>query len=380
MDVLIAEWVPTPMPKDGFTLKDSHERHFLACTIPELKPFLKARGVKADGRKAHLAKAAHEAREKVLTLEAAPDVGMTEAEEPIQPAVVTVPMTTHSESSTFVASLEFIDVVRSAFDPKDLHLRQDVDVETLNKEIDALHRNMKHRLVCHVQQKVPKQKRDHWVFKFVRENLRRAVSAMMIMGHINMKRVLPNNNKTCVLKNVGQDPESFVPTDNLVDFEGCYLYYDTASGKFVRSGKVNGENRSFLDRHKEHFKAAKSKELPSKFYKAYPSRTAPEPQPILQCGEFEDLKQYCGLGFSRKENIEALHQTDGSGLFAWSPEMLERIGTVNFANAKDIKAKQLHMVGYLCELVYDLALTPGDNVSQSPGFETPLGIFGGSDN
>jgi hypothetical protein len=90
------------------------------------------------------------------------------------------------------------------------------------------------------------------------------------------------------------------------------------------------------------------------------------------------LKQCCGLGFSRKENIEALHQTDGSGPFAWSPEMLERIGTVNFANAKDIKAKQLHMAGCLCELVCDLALTPGDNVSQSPGFETPLGMFGGS--
>jgi hypothetical protein len=98
-----------------------------------------------------------------------------------------------------------------------------------------------------VQQKVPKQKRNHWVFKFVGENLRRAVSAMMIMGHINMKRVLPNNNKTCVLKNIFQDPESFVPTDNLVDFEGCCLHCDTASGKFVRSGKVNGENWSFLD-------------------------------------------------------------------------------------------------------------------------------------
>ena len=35
---------------------------------------------------------------------------------------------------------------------------------------------------------------------------------------------------------------------------------------------------------------------------------------------------------------------------------------------------------YLCELVYELALTPGDNVSQSPGFETPLGMFGGPDN
>ena len=42
-----------------------------------------------------------------------------------------------------------------------------------------------------------------------------------------------------------------------------------------------------------------------------------------------------------------------------------------------MKAKQLHMVGYLCELVYDLGLAPGDNVSQSPGFETPFGIFGG---
>jgi len=36
------------------------------------------------------------------------------------------------------------------------------------------------------------------------------------------------------------------------------------------------------------------------------------------------------------------------------------------------------MVGYLCELAYDLALTPSDNVSQSPGFETPLGVFGGT--
>ena len=57
--------------------------------------------------------------------------------------------------------------------------------------------------------------------------------------------------------------------------------------------------------------------------------------------------------------------------------MLERIGAVNFLNAKDLEAKQLHMVGCLCELVCDLALAPGNNVSQSPGFETPLGVFGG---
>ena len=51
---------------------------------------------------------------------------------------------------------------------------------------------------------------------------------MISMGHINMKRVLASNDRTCALKDSGQDPRSFVPTDNLVDFEGCYLYYDTA--------------------------------------------------------------------------------------------------------------------------------------------------------
>jgi hypothetical protein len=35
------------------------------------------------------------------------------------------------------------------------------------------------------------------------------------------------------------------------------------------------------------------------------------------------------------------------------------------------------MVAYLCELAYDIALSPDHNVSESPGFETPLGIFGG---
>jgi hypothetical protein len=343
-----------------------------------LKPFLKARGKKAEGKKADLAKAAYESREKVLTLQPAPDVVMmTEAEERIQPAVVTVPVLTNSEFSIFTPSLEFVGRVRSTFDPRDLHQREDVDIDTLNKELDLLFQNMKYRLVCHIHQKVPKEKRNSWVFRFVRENLRRALSAMMIMGHINMDRVLTNGNKTCVLKNIGRYPGSFVPTDNLINFEGCYLYYDTVSGSFVRSGKVNGENRSFLARDKEHLKSAKSKELPLKFNKAYPSRTAPEPQPTLQLGYFEDLQQYCGLGFSRSENIEALHQADGHGIFVWSEEIIERIGAVNFANAKDLKAKQLHMVGYLCELVYDLALAPGDNVSQSPGFETPLGVFGG---
>jgi hypothetical protein len=36
------------------------------------------------------------------------------------------------------------------------------------------------------------------------------------------------------------------------------------------------------------------------------------------------------------------------------------------------------MVGFLFELGYDLMIADGDNVSESPGFEPCLGIFGGS--
>jgi hypothetical protein len=59
-------------------------------------------------------------------------------------------------------------------------------------------------------------------------------------------------------------------------------------------------------------------------------------------------------------------------MFVWTKERLERIGAVNFARANDIKDKQLHIVGYLCELVCDLTLAPGNNVSRSLGFETSL--------
>ena len=111
----------------------------------------------------------------------------------------------------------------------------------------------------------------------------------------------------------------------------------------MRSGKVKGENRSFLVRHKEHIKAAKARERASKFYNSYPSRTTLELQPMLQCGDFEDLTQYCALCLSRTQNIEALLQTDGAGIFVWSKEMLEQIGAVNFSNAKNLQAKQLHM-------------------------------------
>ena len=39
-------------------------------------------------------------------------------------------------------------------------------------------------------------------------------------------------------------------------------------------------------------------------------------------------------------------------------------------NGASFKEKQLRMAGYLFELVYDLLISPRDNVSESPGFES----------
>jgi hypothetical protein len=77
------------------------------------------------------------------------------------------------------------------------------------------------------------------------------------------------------------------------------------------------------------------------------------------------------------------HRSLASDGWVWNICMVERNDRTNrrrqFCEREipQSQAKQLHMVGYLCELVYNLALAPGENVSQSPGFETPLGVFGG---
>ena len=84
----------------------------------------------------------------------------------------------------------------------------------------------------------------------------------------------------------------------------------------------------------------------------------------VQIGSPRHLVIGCGINWKSHWNMACV--TDGSRIFLWSKEMLERMGTVDFANVKDLEAspmKQLrHMPGYyLCELGYDLALSPGDN-------------------
>jgi len=96
----------------------------------------------------------------------------------------------------------------------------------------------------------------------------------------------------------------------------------------------------------------------------------------LRLGCFEDLVQYCALGFCRNErHHHKLYSTEVEGLFSWTNDVVCRIIHINFPGAITLEDKQLHMLGYLFEIFYDIALSSLHNVSASQGFETPLGSW-----
>jgi hypothetical protein len=180
-----------------------------------------------------------------------------------------------------------------------------------------------------------------------------------------------------------------VDNDVAAKYEGCYLYFDNKKRRrFVRSGKAVGQQSDFGIRNDAHVKASKrvttsSSSSSSEFYTAYPAKScASDVNKIhgLRRGYFDDLVMCIGLAFNR-EDSDALElicdQTNG--IFVWPEEILQFISRASFNHSPSLKDKQLHMVGYMVELVLDLMISPIDCVSQSPGFESCLHIFGNTD-
>ncbi len=161
--------------------------------------------------------------------------------------------------------------------------------------------------------------------------------------------------------------------------EGAYLYYDTENSAMIRSGKAVGAGRTVLKRCKEHAAKAADRQLDSldsAFYYHYPSKDANLNGRNDVLADFEDLTAYYAIAFDREKLKDAVysHGMEGS-LFHWGDEVMGRLGGVQFPGNLDVRQKQLHMVGYLFELCYDLCIASDKNISKNPGFETPLGVF-----
>ena len=89
---------------------------------------------------------------------------------------------------------------------------------------------------------------------------------------------------------------------------------------------------------------------------------------------------FVGIGYKKLLKGKLTHDfaTQG-GMFHFDAATNKKIEALKFPGTERLFQKQLHMLGYLWELSYDLCIAPSSNVSSNPGFETPLGIFSASD-
>ena len=125
-----------------------------------------------------------------------------------------------------------------------------------------------------------------------------------------------------------------------------------------------------IKRVKIHSEEAKKKK--KGLYGKYPHKDSNNVTQF-RVGYFHHLKAFCGLGFV-PTNADRLVDTSDNGIFEWDDATIKAINNWNVHGTK--KEKQLMLVAYLFELVYDLMLSPTYCVSLNPGFESCHGYFG----
>ncbi len=135
--------------------------------------------------------------------------------------------------------------------------------------------------------------------------------------------------------------------------------------------------RSFAVRGAEHHDLSKESKASSHFYFVYPSKDSSRSDKRDKQGLFEHLTMLVGAGFNpRREICQKLNlDWKEGGLLILSEEDKKYISK---SMSKELSALQKFqdIVAYQFEFGYDLALSPELNVSQSPRFESVLGVFG----
>jgi hypothetical protein len=231
------------------------------------------------------------------------------------------------------------------------------------------------------------KKRESACWSFVRDNINRIVAVLEIGGCLvrDVEDVTPSD--TLLRSQKSDGPFIRMRTEDASStWEGAYLHFDTELGRWVRSGKVVGAGgtRTYGVRNNEHSSGARmisAKSQRNKFYMSYPHRDSAAAKPNGSC--WEDLVCTVGMGFLRADadGIAALCDSTGAGLLHWAPDVLALLERLKMTSGATIsmQEKKLQTVGYLFELVLDLLISPRHNVSESPGFESLIGVFGGTD-
>lgn len=225
------------------------------------------------------------------------------------------------------------------------------------------------RLHGHVAARAPRGKQDHWVWRFVRDNM--GIVAAILACHGLVGDLEFATEAACLLSDMGNFQ---LAVDDLLKLQGAYTYWHKHC--CVRSGTSCGADACFGTRHTQHTKCARLTKPAdmTRFYLRYPCRESLKLAGKVARGTHEDLQMRVGVAFDRFSSsaVDAVCSPD---LFAWSPETLTHMDAASFRGLGNSRSKKLVMVSYLLELALDLLIAPHANSSQAPGFETPLGCF-----
>ena len=239
------------------------------------------------------------------------------------------------------------------------------DVEQFAESLNKL---LEERLTSHIDgDRVDPSKQDHFTLKFTHDNLPPMSALLALSGQLTDDLDCEEAD-SCLLSALPVEGVHQMMTDELKGLEGCYLYYDKKKGRWVRSGKTSGAaNASFEFRGNTHAKNARKTEMMRKmrFHRSYPAEGVQNLGG--RKGYFETLDMYCAMGFDRTDDLSAFCPKEADDtVFVWSKDTIKELNK----RSGPLKEKQLDMVAYLWELVYDLLLDSRHNVSDSPGFES----------
>ncbi len=215
-------------------------------------------------------------------------------------------------------------------------------------------------------------KKHHWILRFAFKNLPIIAATMILSKHLKLDLKCLGEAECLLSSNANQ----FIPCLTFPRQEGAYLYFDFNRGVFIRSGKV--VRCGFQARHDKHLAASKEEKSSSHFYFMYPLKEGKRKEKRDKLGCFEHLTQIIGAGFNpvSKPAMQVNKNYNEGGLLIMSKDDERRIKSCLKKEFIAVQKFQ-EVIAYLFEFGYDLALSPENNVSRSPRFESILGIFRG---
>ena len=296
----------------------------------------------------------------------------TQATPQLEPVVVSSAASSVARTAcSYLGDAAWRSNARKAFTGADLSAAPD---ETMLARADALAVKMRDRLKIHLQLRITgnaaKGMRSHYSFLWFHEQIPRLAAVTTLAGHA-VGQPGGCSAAESMLKNyyANQDKLFSVRHRHYGSKWGAYLWVD-ADGNAVRSGKAAGAG-GFLARDDQHLKCATNVTPDSaRNYRTFPSKHSGRQGDT----KFEDLHRVVALGFDPAdgEATGLLCGDAAESIFSWGGH-LNKIKGVGFAGEHGEHGHQLQFVAYALELAYDLLIAPGKNVSDSPGFETPIG-------